>query len=146
MHIIIFTQFIIRVLVKYHPRISDGTLRCFVMRQLLLQNYTLSSVKFPHLKLQLCEKLQIWGMLFVKRSQNSLTNLQTSLTYLQKFFSEKCLKSVPTYSDKQAFPVQKIMPRWFGVILSGNGGAAGGRKLHFLLQFGQKKAIGSLEK
>ena len=85
--------------------------------------------------------------LFVKKKrQNSLSNLQTNLTNLQKFFLEKCLKSVPTYSDKQAFPVKKIMPRWFGVILSGNGGAAGRRKLHFLLQFGQKKAIGSPEK
>ena len=50
--------------------------------------------------------------LFVKKErQNSLSNLQTNLTNLQKFFLEKCLKSVPTYSDKQAFPVQKIMPR-----------------------------------
>ena len=29
------------------------------------------------------------------------------LTNSQKFLFEKCLKSVPTYSDKQAFPVKK---------------------------------------
>ena len=34
----------------------DGSLRCFVARQLLLQIYALSSVKFPHLKLWLCKR------------------------------------------------------------------------------------------
>ena len=35
---------------------SDGSLCCSVARQLLLQIYALSSVKFPHLKLQFCKK------------------------------------------------------------------------------------------
>ena len=34
----------------------DGSLRCFVARQLLLQIYPLSSVRYPHLKLRLCKK------------------------------------------------------------------------------------------
>ena len=36
---------------------SDGSLCCSVARQLLLQIYALSSVKFPHLKLQFCKKM-----------------------------------------------------------------------------------------
>ena len=35
---------------------SDGSLRCFVARQLLLQIYAHSSVKFPQLKWRLCKK------------------------------------------------------------------------------------------
>ena len=40
-------------------------LRCFVARQLLLQIYALSSVKFPNLKLRLCkinDKYQVWPL------------------------------------------------------------------------------------
>ena len=43
--------------------LPDVSLRCFVARQLLLQIYALSSVKFLGLKLRLCkkkDKYEVW--------------------------------------------------------------------------------------
>ena len=43
--------------------LPDVSLRCFVARQLLLQIYALSSVKFSELKLWLCkkcDKYEVW--------------------------------------------------------------------------------------
>ena len=43
--------------------LPDVSLRCFVVKQLLLRIYALSSVKFPGLKLRLCkknDKYEVW--------------------------------------------------------------------------------------
>ena len=50
--------------------LPDVSLRCFVARQLLLQIYALSSVKFSELKLWLCKKCDKYEVCLCARTKN----------------------------------------------------------------------------
>ena len=70
--------------------------------------------------------------------QFSDKTLQT-FNQFAKVFLWKLSQKCPTYSDKQALPVQKIMPCWFGVICPGIGGA---KNYNFFYNLAGREAIG----
>ena len=59
-----------------------------------------------------------------------------------KVFLWKLSQKCPTYLDKQAFLVQKILPCWFGVICPGIGGVKGRKNYNFFYNLAGREAIG----